>query len=78
MVAPKPLFGCWGGQKVLFSRNIKPGMFGLGIAAKEVFPGYSIRFVFLTIRLVPGSVVMIATDMHRKSPIIGEWIYGST
>ena len=78
MVAPKPLFGCWGGQKVLFSGNIKPGMFGLGIAAKEVFLGYSTQCVFLAIRLVPGSVVMIATDMHRKSLTIWEWIYGIT
>ena len=78
MVAPKHLFGCWGGQKVLFSINIKPGMFGLGIAAKEVFLGCPTQFVFLTIRLVPGSVVMIAIDMHRKSPMIGEWIYGIT
>ena len=78
MVAPKPLFGCWGGQKVLFSRNIKPGMFGLGIAAKEVFLGYSTQFVFLTIRVIPGSVVMISINMHRKSPTTGEWIYGIT
>ena len=78
MVAPKPLFGWLGGQKVLCSRNIKPGMFGLGIATKEVFLGYSTQFVFLTIRLAPGSVVMIAIDMHRKSPTMGEWIYGIT
>ena len=64
--------------KVLFSRNIKPGMFGLGIAPKEIFLAYSTQFVFSTIRLVPGNVVMVAIDMCKKSPITGEWIYGIT
>ena len=76
MLARKHLSGCQGGQKVLFSRNFKPGIVGLGIAPKEVFLGYSTHFVFLTIRLVPGSMVMVAIDMHRKRPITGEWIYG--
>ena len=62
--------------KVLFSRNAKPGMFGLGIALKETFLAYSTQFVFFIIRLVPGNVVMVAIDMCRKSPITGEWIYG--
>ena len=65
-----------GEGKVLFSRNVKPGMFGLGIAPKETFLAYSTQFVFLIIRLVPGNVVMVAIDMCRKSPITGEWIYG--
>ena len=53
-------------------------MFGLGIAPKEIFLAYSTQFVFLTIRLVPGNVVMVAIDMCGKSPITGEWIYGIT
>ena len=53
-------------------------MFGLGIAPKEIFLAYSTQFVFSTIRLVPGNVVMVAIDMCGKSPITGEWIYGIT
>ena len=64
--------------KVLFSRNVKPWMFGLGIVPKETFLMYSTQFVFLIIRLVPGNVVLVAIDMCGKSPIIGEWIYGIT
>ena len=60
----------------MFSRNVKPGMFGLGIVPKEVFLAYPNQFVFLTIRLVPGSIFMVAIDTHRKSSITGEWIYG--
>ena len=39
------------------------------------------------IRLVPGNVVMVATDMYGESPhywarrvrvVVGEWIYGVT
>ena len=41
--------------KVLFSRNVKPGMFGLGITAKEIFLAYSTQFVLLIIRLIPGN-----------------------
>ena len=67
-----------GEGKVLFSRNVKPGMFGLGIAPKETFLAYSTQFVILIIRLVPGNVVMVAIDMCGKSPITGEWIYGIT
>ena len=78
MVARKHLFGCPGGQKILFSTNVKPGMFGLGLVPKEVFLGYSTQSFFLTIRLVPGSMVMVAIDMHRKNPIRGEWMYGIT
>ena len=62
----------------MFSRNVKPGMFGLGIAPKETFLAYSTQFVFLIIRLVPGNMVMVAIDLCRKSPITGEWIYGIT
>ena len=61
--------------KVLFSRNFKPGMFGLGIAPKETFLAYSTQFMFSIIRLVPGNVVIVSTDMCGKSPITGEWIY---
>ena len=64
--------------KVLFSTIVEPGMFGLGMVPKEVFPAYSTQFIFLIIRLVPGNVVMVATDMCGKSPIMGEWIYGIT
>ena len=67
-----------GEGKVLFSRNVKSGMFGLGIALKETFLAYSTQFVFLIIRLAPGNVVMVAIDMCGKSPITGEWIYGIT
>ena len=48
MVTRKHLFGCRGGQKVLFSRNVKPGVFGLGIAPKKIFIAYPTQFVFLT------------------------------
>ena len=64
--------------KVLFSGNVKPGMFRLGIAPKETFLMYSTQFVFLIIRLVPGNVVLVAIDMCAKRQIIGEWIYGIT
>ena len=68
-----------GEGKVLFSRNVKPGIFGLGMfAPKETFLTYSTQFVFLIIRLVPGNLVMVANDMCGKSPITGEWIYGIT
>ena len=53
-------------------------MFGLGIAPKEIFLAYSTQFVFSTIRLVPGNVVMVAIDMCGKSPITREWIYWIT
>ena len=79
MVALKHLFGCQKGQKVLFSRNVKPGMFGLGIVPKEIFLAYSTtQFVFLTLRLVPESMVIVAIDMCRKSPITEECVYGIT
>ena len=61
-----------GRGKVLFSRNVKPGKFGLGMAPKENFLAYSTQFVFLMIRLVPGNVFMVAIDICRKSPITGE------
>ena len=65
--------------EMFFSRNVKPDMFGLGIAPKETFlGGYSTQFFFLIIRLVPGNVVMVAIDMCRISPIMWEWIYGIT
>ena len=59
----------------MFSRNVKPGMFGLGIEPKEIFLAYSTQFVFSTIRLVLGKVVMVAIDMCRKSPIPGKHVY---
>ena len=62
--------------KVLFSRNVKPGIFGLSIAPKEIFLTYSTHFVFSTIRLVLGN--MVAFDMCGKSPITEEWLYGIT
>ena len=62
----------------MFSRNVKPGMFGLGIVQKENFLAYSTQLVFLIIRLVPGNAVMVAIDICRKIPMTGEWIYGIT
>ena len=56
----------------------EPGMLGLGMASNENFLPYSTQFIFLIIKLVPGNVVMVATDMCGKSPITGEWIYGIT
>ena len=53
-------------------------MFRLDIAPKEIFLAYSTQFFFLTKKLVPGNVVMVAIDMCGKSPIMGEWIYGIT
>ena len=67
-----------GEGKILFSRNVKPGMFGLGIAPRETFLVYSIQFVFLIIIFVPGNVIMVAIDVCGKSPITREWIYGIT
>ena len=60
-----------GERKALFSRNVKPGMSGLGIAPKEIFLASSTQFVFLTVRLVPRNVVMVTIDMCGKSPITG-------
>ena len=51
-------------------------MFRLGVAPKETFLAYSTHFVFLTIRLVPGTVVMVAINMCGKSLTTEEWIYG--
>ena len=51
-------------------------MFRLGVAPKETFLAYSAHFVFLTIRLVPGNVVMVAINMCGKSLTTEEWIYG--
>ena len=62
----------------MFSKNVKPEMFRLDIAPKEIFLANSTQFFFLTKKLVPGKVVMVAIDMCRKSPIMGEWIYGIT
>ena len=53
----------------MFSRNVKPGMFGLGIAPKVTFLAYSTQFVVLIIR--PGNVVMVAINMCGKNPITG-------
>ena len=67
-----------GEGKVLFSRNVKPGVSGLGIAPKETFLAYSTQFVLLIIRFVPGNVVVAALDMCGKITITGDWIYGIT
>ena len=53
-------------------------MFVLDMAQKKNFLAYSTHFIFLIIRLVPVNVVMVAIDMCGKSPITGEWIYGTT
>ena len=47
-------------------------MFGLGIAPKKDFLAYSTEIIFLTMRLVPGNVVMVAIGMCGKTPITGE------
>ena len=44
----------------LFSTIAKPG---LGMVPKENFLAYSTHLIFLKIRLVPGNVVMVTTDM---------------
>ena len=62
----------------MFSRKVKPGIFGPGIAPKEIFLAYATQFVFPTIRLVPGNVVMVAIKMCGKRPVTGKWIYGIT
>ena len=62
----------------MLSGNVTPGIFGLGIVPKVIFLAYSTQFVFSTIRLVPGNVVIVAIDTSGKSPITGEWIYGIT
>ena len=62
----------------MFSAIAKLGMFGLGMAPKDNFLGYSTQLVLLIIRLVPGNVIMVVSDMYRKSPITGDWIYGIT
>ena len=58
--------------KVLFSTIAKPGMLGVGMAPKENFLVYSMQFIFLIIRLLPGNVVMVAIGMYGKSPITGK------
>ena len=66
-----------GERKVLFSTD-KPEIFGLDMAPNENFFAYSTQYIFLIIRIVPGNVVMVATDMYGKRSITGEWIYGIT
>ena len=66
---------CQGGEG-LVSTIAKPRIFGIGMAPKENFAGYSTQLIFLIIRLVPGNVIMVAIDMCGKSSIKGEWIYG--
>ena len=66
-----------GEREVLFSTIAKPGMFGLAMAPKENILAYSTQFLFLIIKFA-GNVVMVAIDMYRNSPIMGEWIYGIT
>ena len=61
-----------GEGKVLFSTIVKPGMFGLGMAPKKDFLAYSTEIIFLTMRLVPGNVVMVAIAMCGKTPVTGE------
>ena len=72
-MARKHLFGCRGGEGLAFARS---GMFGLGIAPKEKISRL-FNPVSIGIRLVPGNVVMVASDMYGKSPL-WEWIYGIT
>ena len=60
--------------KVLFITIAKPGMFGLDIASKENFLAYSTQFIFLIIRLVPGNMVMVATDSDHKGVDIWNYI----
>ena len=64
--------------KVFLKRNIKLGMFRLGIAQKEIFLAYSTQFLFSIIRFVPGYVLTFAIDMCEKSPITRDWMYAIT
>ena len=44
----------------------------------RIIIGYSTQLIFLIIRLVPGNVIMVASDMRGKSPTTGELIHGIT
>ena len=57
------IYSTVGEGKDLYSAIPKPGIFGLGIRHFDE-------------RVVPENVVMVAIDMCRKSPVMGEWIYG--
>ena len=56
----------------------KPGMFGLGLAPKEIFFAYSIQFVFLTISLYLETWSWSPLICVGKVSIMGEWISGTT
>ena len=74
----KSAYSTVGAGKFLFSRNVKSGKFGPGMAPKGNILVHLTQFVFLTIRLVLGNGVMIANDMCGKSLNTSEWTYGIT
>ena len=47
-------------------------MFLLGMALKGNFLAYLTDFIFLVVRLLLGNMVMVAIDMCRKNPKMGE------
>ena len=65
-MALKHLFGSQGGREILLCTITKPGKFRPGMVRKEGFHAYSMQFIFLIIRLVPGNVVLVAIDMCGK------------
>ena len=58
--------------KILFSRNAKPGIFGLDMAPKDNFLVYSTKFIILIIRFTPGNVHMVAINMCGEKARHGE------
>ena len=66
MVALKHLLGCRGGEGLVqFTLNL--GCLGQAQCRRRYILAYSTQFL-IRIRLVPGNVVMVATDMYRKRP----------
>ena len=53
------------GKSCLF--YTRPSMFGLDIVRRRYDLAYSTQFLIRR-RLVPGNVVMVATDMYGKNP----------
>ena len=66
MVALKYLLGRRGGE-VLVQFILKQEYLGQAQCRRRYILAYSTQFL-IRIRLVPGSVIMIATDMYGKSP----------
>ena len=60
-----------------FSQLQLPGISQLisFIESKENFRAYLTQFIYLT-RLAHRNMIMVAIDMHGKSPITRKWMYG--